>query len=48
MAADILQNGTNPADMEIKTATNLTKKYVADRAQKLGITVPSDYVAIDA
>ena len=48
MAADILQNGTNPADMEIKTATNLTKKYVADRAQKLGLTVPSDYVAIDA
>ena len=48
MAADILQNGTNPADMEIKTATNLTKKYVADRAQNLGITIPSDYVAIDA
>ncbi len=47
MAADILQNGTDPANMEIKTATNLTKKYSAERAQKLGITVPSDYVAID-
>lgn len=46
MAFDILVNGKNPADMEIQFATDLTKKYVADRAEKAGITVPSDYEAI--
>lgn len=43
MAYDILVNGTDPASMEIKYAENLTKKYVADRAQKLGITIPEGY-----
>lgn len=46
MAYDILVNGKNPADMEIQYATDLTKKYVAERAEKLGITIPEDYEAI--
>ena len=47
MAVEILKNGSNPADMPIEYADNLTKKYVASRATSLGITIPSDYVAID-
>lgn len=46
MAYDILVNGKNPAEMEIQYATDLTKKYVADRAQKLGVTIPEGYEAI--
>lgn len=47
MAAEILLNGANPAEMEIQYAADLTKKYVADRATALGITIPEDYEAID-
>lgn len=47
MAAEILLNGSNPAEMDIQYAADLTKKYVADRATALGITVPADYEAID-
>lgn len=47
MAYDILVNGKDPADMDIQFATELTKKYVEDRATALNITVPSDYEAID-
>ncbi|MCC8016392.1 MAG: ABC transporter substrate-binding protein [Clostridiales bacterium] len=47
MAAEILLNGADPADMEIEYATDLTKKYVPERAKALGITIPSDYEAID-
>lgn len=47
MAVEILQNGADPATMEIEYATDLTKKYVPERAAALGITVPSDYVAIE-
>lgn len=47
MAADILQNGTDPATMEIQYATDLTKEYIADRAAALNITIPEDYVAIE-
>ncbi|MGN0533640.1 MAG: ABC transporter substrate-binding protein [Eubacterium sp.] len=46
MAYDILVNGQNPGDMEIQYATDLTKKYVADRAEKLGVTIPEGYEAI--
>jgi putative ABC transport system substrate-binding protein len=48
MAADILQNGTDPATMDIEYATDLTKEYIADRATALGITVPDTYTAIEA
>lgn len=47
MAADILMNGTDPAEMDIEFATDLTKKYVADRAAAAGITVPDEYEAIN-
>lgn len=47
MAVEILQNGADPATMEIEYATDLTKKYVPERATALGITIPSDYVAIE-
>ena len=47
MAAEILLIGANPAEMEIQYAADLTKKYVADRATALGITIPEDYEAID-
>ena len=47
MACDILVNGSNPADMEIGFASNLTKKFVESRCADLGITVPSDYTALD-
>jgi putative ABC transport system substrate-binding protein len=46
MAYDILVNGADPSTMEIKYAENLTKKYVPERAEKLGITVPDDYEAL--
>jgi putative ABC transport system substrate-binding protein len=47
MAYDILANGSNPADMEVGFSTDLTKKYVESRCTDLGITVPSDYVALE-
>lgn len=47
MAAEILLNGADPATMEIEYATDLTKKYVPERAEALGITVPEGYTAID-
>lgn len=43
MAYEILTEGADPATMEIKYADDLTKKYVADRCEKLGITVPDSY-----
>ncbi len=47
-AYEILVNGKDPATMEIAVADVTTKKYMNDRATALGITVPSDYVAIEA
>jgi putative ABC transport system substrate-binding protein len=46
MAYEILVNGANPGDMNIEYAKDLTKKYMADRAASLGITIPSGYEAI--
>lgn len=47
MAADILENGADPATMEIDFATELTKKAMASRCEALGITIPEDYVLIE-
>lgn len=47
MAADILENGKDPATMEIKNSTDLVKKYVPSACKALGITPPADYVAIE-
>lgn len=46
MAYEILVNGKDPADMEIEYAKELTKKYVADRATAVGITIPEGYEPI--
>lgn len=47
MAYDILVNGENPAEMDIQFASELTKKYVEERAEALDIQVPEEYEAID-
>lgn len=46
MAYEILVNGADPADMEIEYASELTKKFVKERAEAMGITVPEDYEEI--
>ncbi|MGN0469076.1 MAG: ABC transporter substrate-binding protein [Acutalibacteraceae bacterium] len=43
---DILVNGADPAETEIKYAPAVTKEYVKDRADALKITIPNDYEAI--
>ncbi len=48
MAYEILVNGADPATMEIKTADEVSKMYVPARCELLGITVPEDYVDINA
>lgn len=47
MAAQILTEGANPAEMEIAYAPQFTKKYNADICAELGIEVPADYVALE-
>lgn len=47
MAAEILLNGKNPADMEIAYAPEFTKKYNPEICADLGITAPEGYVAVD-
>lgn len=46
MAYDILVNGKNPGDMEIRYAPKFTKKYNAAMCRSLGITPPEGYEAI--
>lgn len=46
MAIEILKNGANPANMEIKYAKEYTKKYNKSNADKIGIVIPDDYVEI--
>lgn len=48
MAYRILVEGADPAEMGIEYTKNLTKKYIADRCQTLGITIPDGYEAISA
>ncbi len=47
MAYEILVNGADPAEMEIRYAAAPVKKYVADRVEALGITVPEGYEALE-
>lgn len=46
MAYDVLVNGADPSTMEIKYATELTKKYVQERTDAMGITIPDGYEAL--
>ena len=47
MAYEILTNGKDPSTYEIEYATEFTKEYNPVIAEKLGITLPDDYVAIE-
>ena len=46
MAAKILTGESNVSEMPIEYYQNPVKKYEAARCEALGITVPSDYVAV--
>ena len=48
MAYEILVNGADVSTMEVKYAPNVTKEYVASRADALGLTIPEGYTAIEA
>ncbi|MBR2779553.1 MAG: ABC transporter substrate-binding protein [Firmicutes bacterium] len=47
IAADILQNGTDPGTVEIAYAKNVVKEYNPEIAKALNITLPDDYVALE-
>ncbi len=47
IAADILQNGTDPGTVEIAYAKNVVKEYNPETAKALNITLPDDYVALE-
>ncbi len=47
MAYDVLVNGADISKMEIAYAPNVSKKYNKEICEKLGITVPKDYTAIE-
>jgi len=47
MAYDILVNDADVSTMDVKYAPAVTYKYMADRAAKLGVTIPDNYVAIE-
>lgn len=47
MAYDILVNGADISKMEVKYAPNITYKYMADRAEKLGVKIPDNYEEIE-
>ncbi|MCR5329659.1 MAG: ABC transporter substrate-binding protein [Lachnospiraceae bacterium] len=47
MAYEILVNGKDIKTLEVKYAPNTTKKYNKSICEKLGITIPSDYTAIE-
>ena len=46
MAAKILTEGADPATMDIGYAPEFTKEYNKEICDELGITIPSDYVAL--
>ncbi|MDE6015343.1 MAG: ABC transporter substrate-binding protein [Acetatifactor sp.] len=48
MAYEILESGADVSTMDVRFAPNVTKKYNAKICAELGLTVPADYVAIDA
>ena len=48
MAYEILEEGKNPAEMDIKIPTkeDVIFKFVPERAKALGITIPDNYEEI--
>ncbi len=47
MAYEVLVNGADVSTMEVKYSPSTTYKYMADRAEKLGVTIPDSYTAIE-
>ena len=47
MAVKILKGEANVSEMEIGYDNNPVKKYNAELAEALGVTIPADYVAIE-
>ena len=47
MAYDILLLGSDPGTMKFKTPDKVVKKYVPERCEKLGVSVPDSYVKIE-
>ena len=47
MAYDVLVNGADISTMEIAFAPQFTKKYNAEMADIMGVTIPDDYEAIE-
>lgn len=48
MAYEILENGADVSTMPIEFAPQFVKKYVPERCEALGITIPEGYEAIEA
>ena len=48
MAVKVLTGEANISDMAVEYAPQFTKKYNAANCEALGITVPADYVVIEA
>ena len=48
MAYEILVNGADITTMAVEYAPQVTKEYNTEIAEKLGVAVPEDYVAIPA
>ena len=48
MAAKILKGDEDVSKMKVEYASKVTKEYVKDRCESLGITVPDDYVEIES
>ncbi len=48
MAYDVLVGGADISTMEVRSADAVTKKYNAEIADELGITIPDDYEAIES
>lgn len=46
MAYEILTEGKNPGEIDVRYAENVTKKYNPENCEALGITVPDDYEAL--
>lgn len=46
MAYEILTEGKNPGEIEVRYAENVTKKYNPENCEALGIKVPDDYEAL--
>ena len=46
MAYEILAEGKDPGEIEVRYAENVTKKYNPENCEALGITVPDDYEAL--